>query len=187
MEWIFAIVVILIVVAVFMSLQQKEKRESAIETAKDELKRKGFVISKEVANSENTHTIFIDGDSDKWAILCFSNSKLDIYDYKNLIEFELMEDGESIIKGRTGSAIVGGALFGAVGAVAGASRKKKVRPVCNSMWIQIIVDDLKNPQHKIPIIKTQTKTDSLLYKLAKVNAESYISLFTLIKSRAEQD
>ena len=41
-----------------------------------------------------------------------------IFRYSDIVSFELIENGESITKGGLGSAIIGGALFGSVGAIA---------------------------------------------------------------------
>ncbi|EPZ54444.1 hypothetical protein H477_3583 [[Clostridium] sordellii ATCC 9714] len=42
-----------------------------------------------------------------------------MYNYKDIIEFELLEDGESITKGGLGRAVAGGVLLGGVGAIVG--------------------------------------------------------------------
>lgn len=42
-----------------------------------------------------------------------------IFRYQNLLDYELIEDGETITKGGLGRAVAGGVLFGGVGAIVG--------------------------------------------------------------------
>ncbi len=42
-----------------------------------------------------------------------------IFEFSNLLNFELLEDGETITKGGLGRAVAGGLLFGGVGAIVG--------------------------------------------------------------------
>lgn len=53
-----------------------------------------------------------------------------IYKYSDIVDYELLEDGESITKGGLGRAVVGGALFGGVGAVVGGVTGHKKKYSC---------------------------------------------------------
>lgn len=52
-------------------------------------------------------------------------SVVKVCSFQDVNDFELKEDGETVISGKLGSALVGGVLLGGIGAIAGASGKKK--------------------------------------------------------------
>ena len=184
MKFILLGVVIGIVAIIITGREQKKKGRAIASTSLD-LESKGFVISKQVFAPGNVASLLIDNTNNKWAIVNSRTSNVDAMDYADLIEYELLEDDERLVKGRVGSAIVGGMLFGGIGALAGASRKKKIKSICNSMSVRIIVNNLDNPQYVIPIISSQTKTDSIIYQSAMSIAQEFTSLLALIKARAE--
>lgn len=64
--------------------------------------------------------------------------------YKDLVAFEMIENGQSITSSSTGNAVAGGLLFGAAGAVVG-STMKKTSNVCSNMQLRIDVNDVLNP------------------------------------------
>ena len=113
----------------------------------DENKRnfEQFNATKIIGNFE------IDDNSKKWIInnkgLFSKNVVPKIFNYSDIVDFELLEDGESIAKGGLGRAVVGGVLFGGIGAVVGGiTGKKKSKPVCNSLKIKITLNDINNSE-----------------------------------------
>ena len=105
----------------------------------------------------------------------------DIFEYSNLLSFELLEDGQTITKGGLGRAVVGGILFGGVGAiVGGVTGGKKSKGICNSMKLKITLRNAHIDTVYIPFITTETKTKSFTYKLAQDNAQSCISALEII-------
>lgn len=111
-----------------------------------------------------------------------------VYKYSDIVDYELLEDGESITKGGLGRAIVGGALFGGVGAVVGGvTGGKKSKSICNSLKIKITVNDLNNPAIYINFLTTATKKDSFTYKNLYKSAQECLSTLQLIcNSEKEQ-
>ena len=104
-----------------------------------------------------------------------------IFDYSNLLDYELLEDGESITKGGIGRAAAGGLLFGGVGAiVGGVTGKKKTKSVCDSMKIRITLKNSFTDTAYIYLIIFQTKTDSSKYHIAQSTAQSCISALEII-------
>ena len=81
-----------------------------------------------------------------------------IYNYSDIVDFELLEDGESITKGGLGRAITGGLLFGGIGAVVGGiTGGKRSKSICNSLKIKITVNDMRSPVVYINLLATATK------------------------------
>lgn len=109
----------------------------------------------------------------------------DIFEYSNLLSFELMEDGHTVTKGGLGSAIAGGILFGGIGAVVGGVvGGKKTKGVCNSMQLKITLRNSYTDTVYIPFITTSTKTSGFIYKTAQSSAQSCISALEIIADEA---
>lgn len=103
------------------------------------------------------------------------------YSYDDIVDFELLEDGSSIIKGGVGSAIVGAAFFGGVGAVVGsATSKKKIKQTCTNLMVKITVNNMATPVEYIHLISSATSKNSMIYRGAYQDAQEIISLLQLI-------
>lgn len=184
MEVILFPLIGLVIMAIAM-IANHHKRGNAINSLTLNLEAKGFKITKQVTDPDNKFSLLVDDINHKWAILNSHTQTADIYNYKDLIEYEVLEDGDSIVKGRVGSVIVGGLLLGGIGAIAGASRKKKVKSICNSMSVRILTNNFNHSQYVIPLISGQTKTNSIIYQGAQEKAQEISSVLAIIKARAE--
>lgn len=103
------------------------------------------------------------------------------YSYDDIVDFVLLEDGNSIIKGGIGSANVGVALFGGVGAVVGsATGKKKVKQTCTNLMVKGPVNNMESPVEYIKLISSTTSKSSMIYCGAYQDAQKIISLLQLI-------
>ncbi|BAK55890.1 hypothetical protein SFBM_0110 [Candidatus Arthromitus sp. SFB-mouse-Japan] len=110
-------------------------------------------------------------------------SKRKIYDFSQLVDFELLEDGESLAKGGLGRALVGGALFGGVGAiVGGVTGKRKGKNICNSLRIKITLDDISDPVLYIDFINVRTDTNNPFYKNIFNSAQECLSILQVISN-----
>jgi hypothetical protein len=104
-----------------------------------------------------------------------------VYNYSDIVDFELLEDGESITKGGIGRAVAGGLLFGGVGAVVGGvTGGKKSKAICKSLKIKITVNDINNPVVYINLLTTETKKDSFTYKTVYKATQECLSVLELI-------
>lgn len=104
-----------------------------------------------------------------------------IYSYSDIVDFELLEDGETITKGGLGRAVAGGILFGGVGAVVGGvTGGKKSKPICNSLKIKITVKSMNNPVVYINFLTSPTKKNSFTYKTMYNSAQECLSVLQLI-------
>ena len=103
-----------------------------------------------------------------------------IYNYNDIVNFELIEDGNSISEGGVGRAIVGGALFGGIGAIVGGSTGHKHKQTCTNLKIKITLNNINNPVEYITFINTEIKKDSRLYKSYIKIAQEIISVLQII-------
>lgn len=181
-EWlpplIFLPILALIIIA---SVKSSRKRKELTAAAKNEMERalKDFTISKEL---QLTHARFLVDDKHKRFAYIVGNSA-EIYNYSELIDFELNEDGNTLIQGRGVATAVGAATFGIAGAVVGASGKKKVKSTCTSMDVYLMLNNLQKPQLKIPFIYTEVKKNSLIYSTNLKSAQDLIATLTYIKNQ----
>jgi hypothetical protein len=109
-----------------------------------------------------------------------------IFDYSSIVEFELLEDGNSIEKGGVGRAIVGGALFGGVGAVVGAATGHKHKATCSKLQIKITLNDISMPVVYVNFIEAETKKNGALYKMVYPMAQEALSVLSIITKSQEQ-
>lgn len=103
------------------------------------------------------------------------NSAKEYIKYNQIVDFELLEDGETITKGGFGAVVVGGALFGTSGAITGAILgRKKAKTVCNSLQLRISVKDYYKKVIIVDYIELPTKSTSTTYKQMHEQAQKAI-------------
>jgi len=138
-----------------------------------------FVPTKKIAPF-----VEFDDNRKKWLILSAVLGKRDkskVYNYSDIVDFELLEDGESVTQGGLGRALVGGVLFGGAGAVVGGvTGKRKNKEVCNSLKVKVTLRDINNPVVYISFLSAATKKDSFTYKTFYNSAHECLSVLQLI-------
>lgn len=103
-----------------------------------------------------------------------------LFQYDQIVDFELLEDGESVTKGGLGRAVVGGMLFGGAGAVVGAvTGGKKTKGICTSMRIKITLRNADVQTVYLDFIKADTKRDSGAYQKAREQSQDALSALQL--------
>lgn len=102
--------------------------------------------------------------------------------YSDILDFELLEDGETLTtKNGVGRAIVGGVLFGGVGAiVGGVTGKNKNKNMCNSLKLKITLNDLEEPNIYVDYLTSPTKKDGWVYKTVAESAQNAVSVLSII-------
>ena len=107
-----------------------------------------------------------------------------IYRFEDLLNFSLVEDGNTATSGGRGAAVVGGLAFGAVGAiVGGVTGKRKTKETCRKMQIVINVNSLKKPTLFINLIDRPTKKASKDYEKAFQIAQTIIGALNIISTK----
>ena len=113
---------------------------------------KDFVLSKTVDfHSFIPSKLFVDNENKRfiYATSIYQSKK---YNFSDIIDYEIYENGHSKVKGRAGSALVGGAFFGLTGLVAGSSMSRKSYEICNHLELIIRINDIDEPQISITFI-----------------------------------
>ena len=95
-----------------------------------------------------------------------------IFRFDELCKFELLQDGDSVCGGGIGLSLVGGALFGGAGAVAGAVvGGKKTKKILNSLDIVITTNRPFRTGLRINLLPCGScKSDSMIYKVCMKEA-----------------
>ena len=130
-----------------------------------------------------------DSAMQKWYYIPSPSSKpQSVYDYSEIVDYELTEDGNQITKGGVGAAVAGGFLFGGVGAVVGSNvGKKKTRNIVSSMQLRVSLNNKYDSQVVIDFVPPHStvKSDSREYTKYKHQAADAVSFFDNICSRAD--
>jgi hypothetical protein len=135
-------------------------------TIEEQLTDMNFNISKHVKLGAYNH-FYVDDINRKFAVIIGRKGKPKVYNYKDLGEFELNKDGNSIVKGK-------GVATGLLGTMIGSSGKRKSANTCTSLVIRMMVNELENPEIVIPLIDREVKKTSLIYTNAISEAKTLI-------------
>lgn len=130
-------------------------------------------------------------DEHKWFVIptgTFS-PKIDnsyVFKYDEILDYEVLEDGTSITKGGFGKAIIGGAIFGLAGAIAGGT-SKKTKQVCTKLQIKITTRNIDRPVNYITLINTEFKKEGFIYKTVSKNVQDILSKIQIIIDQIETE
>lgn len=119
-----------------------------------------------------------------------------------LIKYEVIEDGETVISGNAGKAVVGGILFGGIGAVAGAAASRTIKERQNivSVQMRIRVKDIEQLSYlidfRVPTTDANASkrinphTGDIEYvrysdKACEQNVEAFVSILNYILKDSE--
>lgn len=109
----------------------------------------------------------------------FKPENFTLFRYDQIVDYELIEDGESVAKGGIGRAAIGGLLFGSTGAIVGSTSRKQ-KAFCNLMQIKLTVKDYEKPAFFIEIIKSPVQKNNIVYTTILNEAQTVISQFQLV-------
>lgn len=190
---IFCVVVVVIIFAICSGADQAKEKlaimeasNQKIEASKKDLVSAGFQIEKEAREPSGNFYLAIDPKNKRWVLVIPNLPHPYVYKFKELISYELVDDGETTYSSNTGKALVGGLLFGAAGAVVGAASKKKVKTTCKDMHIDLNINVIKSPMQVLQIINdAEISRDSELYKQKLAFAKNVMAMLAYIKENAE--
>lgn len=154
------------------------KDKNNIKNTMQQLKDQGY--GEPVIRAVN-NLLYINFNSNKVAVFNLMQNNFTEYDFKQIIACDLSINDNVITEGSgIGRAIVGGALFGGAGAVVGAvTGSKKTKKEINKLELVIVVDDIQNPEIRLPAFTdaVKYKEDDILFNknflepFTKVNAQ----------------
>lgn len=103
-----------------------------------------------------------------------------IFRFDEIQDYDVNQDGKTIQKSGAGSAVVGGILFGGLGAVAGGLMGHKQKETITKLSITLKTSNRWAPAIEIPIITGEIKKDSAIYSIAKSSTEKILQALDVI-------
>ena len=103
------------------------------------------------------------------------------YSFEDLVSYELIINNQAVVSGGVGQALIAGAMFGPIGAVAGGvvSKRKTTSKILN-MTIRVTSNDFNKPVVFIDLIRKPVKNTSKEYKDAIENAQRIMGALDVI-------
>ncbi len=183
------IVLIIIFIIAFIGMNKDEEKAKENEySIEDYLKSKNFKTSQMKIYNQYNNRIQLRTDLEhKQIAICyiFPVEKTDFIKFTDIIECEIIEDSNTIMKGGVGRAVVGGVLAGGIGAVVGANTRAS-QNVTNSLQIRIVTKNINRSLYTINIITAETQKDSKEYKEAMNFANDVYATITSIINNSEK-
>ena len=103
------------------------------------------------------------------------------FPFSALVSYDLLEDDSLVTSGGVGQALIGGAVFGGAGAIAGAiTGKKTQKKKIESLYIKVTLNDFNIPCILISLITKPTKTSSKEYQTIFEEAHKILSVLDVI-------
>jgi hypothetical protein len=188
----FIFLIVFIALVSIEPIKAKQNRENNALFVSNKARATGLMADRMVEHKE--FVLLIDNTQKKWLIKN-GNYESRVFNYNDLNNYEIYEDGETIMRGHTqgraGSVLVGGALLGPVGAIAGASRKKKNTTksvsTCKTLQLRIQVNDVSKPEIVIDFIKPNwgIEKNTTAYKGALESAKSAAASLSFMQNDIE--
>lgn len=153
-----------------------------------------FETSQEIMASDGNSGIAIDERRKKVCLIKqgFEGVILDVCTYRDILEAEIFEDGQTITKtsrtSQLGGALIGGLAFGSVGAMIGGLSGKQVssqKP--NRIDLRIIVNRTESPVHDVNFMSIESDRNGVLYTNAMELARHWHGLIAVLIRRADEE
>ena len=125
--------------------------------------------------------LYVDEGNKKIGIPLNSNvsEEFEVFDYSDIISYEIIEDGQTLATGGLGRALIGGAFFGL-------GTSKKIKSTCNKLQIKVNINNMNRPTMYINLIESlNVKKSGSIYKSASSIAQDIISILEIISHENE--
>jgi ribosomal protein L37E/uncharacterized membrane protein len=177
--------------------QKQEQEQKQIEDKQkrmhDKLEREGFQVSKSLASIDNNLIVAIDNNSKQVGFVDLSEN-VKVYSYRDLLEVEVLEDGETVTKtsrsSQIGGALIGGLIAGGTGAIIGGlSGKQTTNEEVKKISLKILVNDIDSPVKKVVLLDKQKaiKKSDHEYRIAKEKALNWHGLIKVLINMADKE
>lgn len=138
-------------------------------------------IYKTLGEAKSVEKYFVCYPNERiWACMIEKGVAPYLFSYDDIINYELIVDGISQTRGGLGSAAVGGALFGGIGALVGSTVGKKQSEVVNKISIRISTKDRLIPHVEICLLNFNQPKGGIVYQSCMDNARKILSLLDKI-------
>ncbi len=130
--------------------------------------------------------LFIDNERRKFIIQAMS-MRTKTYRFEDILDFEIYENNNSVVKGTAGKTLIGGTFFGLTGALVGGNMSRGIKTTCNTLYLIIRVKDIEDPHLVISYVKDgniDKNTDA--YKKMQQNLQEVCSFLEYMAKGVEE-
>ena len=185
-----ALFFVLVIVAAIIVIIVNAKARKAMSAELSKLP--GFSVTQEVMSEDAKTGFAFDDRSNKICLIAKQGSSIEtrVMDYRDILSVEMFEDGESITKTSRGSqlggALLGGIVFGPLGAVVGGlSGSKKSENKVMRIDLRLAVNDTTSPVHNVNFLLGAVNKSSFTYKQAHKKATHWSAIIEALIKRAD--
>lgn len=152
---------------------------------------KKFIKQNKMLNCEsvsymNIVGIDIDVKNKLLGTYSYYESESNILKFEEILDFEIFENGNSVISSRSGSAVVGGLLFGGLGAVAGASGSRTINDYCSTLKLNIYTNKVQNSVITLDFLDSSISKDDVEYEELKDIMNKVIGFLKIAREDTRQ-
>jgi hypothetical protein len=148
----------------------------------DAARRLGFTPTRKFAS------ISVDEVNQLWGFA--AGDAWRIYRYADIVNSEVIENGDQVQQGGAslGRAVVGGMLFGPLGAAVGSmTGAKRSNQAIHTLQVKVTVNDLSDPVVFIDMLPTKgIKANTPAYRMHFEDAQRVLSAFSVMQSQASR-
>lgn len=157
------------IIILSIKISKKTKKDVAKEKHKDLDDNWNVVIKNKFATNEEQQKVLVNGNE---------------YSFSDILDAELLEDDNSVVKSSLLGTAAKGFLFGAPGMLSSAKHTKKF---CEKLEIKITIKSLSNPLETIKIISYRTAKSGMLYKELYEKAQKCLAIIKVIIDMEKQN
>ena len=143
------------------------------------------ILKTYTATHKIDNVIMLNVEDKTWTAFPFAK----IYKFKDLIDYEIIENGSTVSSKGIGRAIAGGLLFGGVGAIiGGVTAKSKTKNILNGLFLKIVINDFDNPNLMIDLLTVKKPiTNPIGIQTVMKHTQDILSLLDLIRNNQIED
>jgi len=179
----------------------KNKNEKINKLHEMQMAVKDFTISQKFTSPEINSSILLDEEQKKVCFIFADTNTTEVYNYNEILESEILEDGKTVTSTSTssqiGRAVLGGVIAGGAGAIIGGLGGKQTSDQeIYKIDLKVIVNNTKNPLKIINFLvadvndlngkATPIKKDEPKYKSAISTINHWHSLLSYLIKHSDQ-
>lgn len=159
----------------------KKKKEISTDVLEKRLENERALLAFH-ATRETGDFLKVDENAGLWYTAAGAEKKSrTVRRISDIVDYELIDDGTTTVKGGIGTAVAGGVLFGAVGAFVGsAAGKKKQTAYCTDLKIKITIKNADQNVVYIPFVTGRMKREGTLFKMLYNMAQECMSVLQIV-------
>jgi hypothetical protein len=185
---IIAVTVVVVTIQMIATSKRKQEMELRLKSLPD------FNPTQQIMGCDGNSGLAVD-ESRKNICLITNNGvtvSQRVIGYKDIVSAELFEDGTTVTKtmrsSQVGGAVVGGLLFGGLGAlVGGLTGKTETSGKVKRIDLRLIVNSTNEPLHDVAFMNVEGKKDGIIYTQAIQAGRRWYAIAEILIKRADSE